>query len=401
VKTYRLAVLNSHPIQYFGPMYRRLAQEPEIDLTVFYCSRQGVDDYVDAGFEKSIRWDVPILDGYRYKFLSNVRGRAAMDGPLSLINPAIVGELFSRRYDALWLHGYIYASDWLGLVAANLSKTPVFYRSESSLTYDARVKRPLHIRLIKPRLLKWLFGRMDRFLAIGSLNREFYLSHGVERERIHHVPYTVDNAYFQSRSSEFRARRDEIRSAMGIAPNDVVFLFAAKMNSKKVPLQMLEAYGRLGSMPGKALIMAGDGQLRPTAEEYVAAHGIGGVHFTGFVNQSELPKYYAISDVFVRPDGLYIGDWGLTINEAMAAGLAVITTDCLGAAADLVKHGDNGLLVGFGKIEELASAMRVFIENPHLCAGMGAKSSEIILGWSYEECVHGVLQALRSEAQSW
>ena len=56
---YRLAVVNSHPIQYFAPLYRRLAQEPDIDLTVYYCSRQGLETYKDAGFGgEEVRWDV-------------------------------------------------------------------------------------------------------------------------------------------------------------------------------------------------------------------------------------------------------------------------------------------------------------------------------------------------------
>ncbi len=109
-KKYRLAALISHPIQYFTPLYRRLSQEEDIDLTVYFCSRQGLDEYIDPGFGRSVKWDIPLLDGYRHRFLSNVRRQDQVGGFTSLINPGIVKEIVKGRYDALWLHGYAYMS---------------------------------------------------------------------------------------------------------------------------------------------------------------------------------------------------------------------------------------------------------------------------------------------------
>lgn len=136
--------------------------------------------------------------------------------------------------------------------------------------------------------------------------------------------------------------------------------------------------------------------MRSEAEAYVSAKRLEGVHFLGFVNQAELPRVYAISDVFVRPDGLYIGDWGLTVNEAMASGLAIIATDAIGATVDLVKDGENGLVVRFGDLADLTSAMQRMVADPAACRCMGEQSSDIISTWSYEQCVEGVLDALRS-----
>src|SRR5207302_10701382 len=67
----RLAVVVAHPIQYFGPMFRRLARRPEIELTVLYASLQGAQPYKDTGFDRVIAWDVPLLEGYRHKVLRN------------------------------------------------------------------------------------------------------------------------------------------------------------------------------------------------------------------------------------------------------------------------------------------------------------------------------------------
>jgi hypothetical protein len=73
-KKLRLAYVVSHPIQYQAPLLRRLAEEPDIDLTVFFFSDHSVKGYADIGFGGvQVKWDIPLLDGYRYEFLPIVR----------------------------------------------------------------------------------------------------------------------------------------------------------------------------------------------------------------------------------------------------------------------------------------------------------------------------------------
>ena len=84
----RLAYLVSHPIQYQAPLLRRVAQEPDIDLTVFFGSDFSVRDYKDAGFGVGVKWDVPLLDGYCHEFLPVLRDNAN-PGPLSPLNYGI------------------------------------------------------------------------------------------------------------------------------------------------------------------------------------------------------------------------------------------------------------------------------------------------------------------------
>lgn len=394
-RRYRMAVLNSHPIQYFAPLYRRLADHREVDLTVYYCSPQGTEQYLDPGFDAVMEWDVPLLDGYRYKILPNLRPGGQVGGFLSLVNPAIVAELLRNRYDAVWLHGYNYLTHCLTVPAARLAGSKLFYRTESSLLYDSRVRRSPHIRLLKPALLRLLFSQIECFLAIGSVNAEFFRHYGVPSARLFHVPYSVDNDWFAEQAARHRPARDRIRAEFGIAPDAVTFLFPAKMIPLKRPLEVLAAYERLPAT-GKALLMAGDGPLRNQAEAYVRERRLEGVRFLGFVNQSELPRIYAVSDVLVRPDGVSKGDWGLTVNEAMASGLAVISTEAIGASIDLVRDGENGYLARFGSLEAFADAMGRAVADPERTRRMGQRSSEIIASWGFQQCADGILQALNS-----
>ena len=393
-RPYRLAVLNSHPIQYFAPLYRRLAARPELDLTVFYCSDQGARSYHDRDFGQAVAWDVPLLEGYRHQVLPNLRRGGRVEGFTSLVNPGIAPALARGRFDALWLHSYHYATHCLAVAAARLARTPILYRTESSLTYDRHVTRSVPVRLLKPLLLRALFGQVRCFLSIGSLNTEFYLHHGVQPGDVFQVPYTVDNDFFAEQAARHRPHRARLRAELGVDPDAVVFLFPAKLTPLKRPLDALRAYQRVPTAR-KALLFAGDGELRAEAERYAERHRLDGVRFLGFANQSELPRIYAISDVLVRPDGVSRGDWGLTVNEAMAAGLAVVATDCIAASADLVEPGGNGFVVRYGDLDDLARAMGELAADPPACRRMGRRSAEIVARWSYEECVQGVLAALR------
>lgn len=394
-RRFRLAVLNAHPMSHFLPIYRCLSNHPDVDLTVYYCSRLGIDDFFDPLFGVWRSFDTSVLSGYRYRFLSNISPCNKISGFISLINVDIVSEIWREHYDAIWLHSYNYITYLIALIAARVRGTSIFYRAEHSLTFDSKVRRSFWVRMVKPLFLQQLFAQVKCFLSIGSMNTEFYLHYGIQPYQIFHVPYTVDNEYFSRKAAEFRIQRNAIRSSMGIEQEDVTFLFAAKMTPQKAPLELLRAYERV-HVYGKALIMVGDGELRAQAEAYVSENGLQKVYFVGYANQTELPKYYAISDVFVRPDGLYIGDWGLTVNEAMASGLAIISTDCIAATVDLVKNGENGFVVRFGDIDDLASAMQKMIANSDICHRMGQRSTEIIATWSYEQCVNGILQALNT-----
>jgi glycosyltransferase involved in cell wall biosynthesis len=398
VRKYRLAILSSHPIQYFAPLYRRLAKETNIDMIVYYCDKGSTEAAFDPGFGQMIKWDLSLLEGYRYVFLPNLRKRSGFHRFHSLVNPSIVSELFRHRYDAIWLDGYNYVTNIMALVAARLTGTPVFYRSESSLTFDRVRGRPWYIRFTKPVFLRLLFRQVSAFLAIGTMNTEFYRHNGAQQNRINLVPYTVDNEFFAERAAQLRVRREEMRAAMGIAPDTVVFLFPAKLIPIKQPLEALSAYKHIRCR-NKALLIAGDGELRGAMENWVAREEIPSVHFLGFVNQSELPRVYAISDVLLRLDGASTGDWGLTVNEGMASGLAIIASDQIASAVDLTRDGDNGLIVKYGDQQAFTDAMERMAADVEACRRMGVRSSEIIRGWSYEQCVAGVMTALRSHAR--
>ncbi len=140
----RLAYLVSHPIQYQAPLLRRIAQEPDIDLTVLFGSDFSVRGYTDAGFGVGVKWDIPLLDGYKYELLPCLRdtGNASFASP---INRGIVSRLRGGPFDALWVHGYASVNAMHGILAAHALGIPVLLRAESWLgdrTAQPRQARP-------------------------------------------------------------------------------------------------------------------------------------------------------------------------------------------------------------------------------------------------------------------
>ena len=65
----KLAIIASHPIQYYAPLFKVLSKE--IELKVFYCHNPSAEEIGKDGFGKAFEWDVDLLDGYEYEFLEN------------------------------------------------------------------------------------------------------------------------------------------------------------------------------------------------------------------------------------------------------------------------------------------------------------------------------------------
>jgi glycosyltransferase involved in cell wall biosynthesis len=251
-------------------------------------------------------------------------------------------------------------------------------------------------RGLKKLLLPTLFRLIDGFLAIGTLNREYYVHYGVPHHKIFMMPYAVDNAFFQNRAREARMCREQLRAELGLEPGRPVILYASKLQRRKRPGDLLEAYVKLspnGTMePRPYLLFVGDGEERHRLEQRVRGLGWRSILFLGFKNQSELPRYYDLCDVFVLPSERE--QWGLVVNEAMNAARPVVVSDQVGCAPDLVRDGLNGFVFPVGDVAALAERLRRLTEEPELARQMGEESLRIIEKWSFDADIAGLLEAL-------
>jgi glycosyltransferase involved in cell wall biosynthesis len=396
----RLAYLVSHPIQYQAPLLRRIAQEPDIDLTVLFGSDFSVRDYKDEGFGVGVKWDVPLLDGYRHVFLPVLRETQTVS-IASPLNYGIVSELRGRgdhaAFDALWVHGYATVNAMHGMIAAKTLGIPVLLRAESWLRDRGRSGLKLAVKKI---FFAALGELVDGVLPIGTVNAEYWSYYFGDDVPQFPMPYAVDNRYFAERAAEARVQRVELQAELGLDPLRPVILFASKLQERKHCNHLIEAYARLsrgaGEEPLPYLVIVGDGEERAALERQAAATGFGSIRFCGFRNQSELPRFFDLATVFVLPSRHE--PWGLIVNEVMNARRAAIISDDVGCGPDLIVDGENGCIYPVGDVDALAGALRRVLDAPGVAEAMGARAFERIAGCGFEEDVRGLRRALAQVA---
>ena len=392
----RLAYLVSHPIQYQAPLLARIAREPGIDLTVLFGSDFSVRGYRDEGFGVEVAWDTPLLDGYRSEFLRPWRdtGTVTSTSPISRgVYQRLRGNGAQPAFDALWVHGYASVNALQGIVAAHALGIPVLLRAEGWL--GDRERSPLK-QLAKAGFFHLLRESVTAVLPIGTAN-SVYWRHcfGDDMPRFP-MPYAVDNAWFARRARSAADSRHELRAELALEPGRPVILFASKLQTRKNTADLVTAYRLLVNdcVPGRApyLVIVGDGEERAALEAQVKTLSLKDVRFAGFRNQTELPRFFELADVFVLPSRHE--PWGLIVNEAMSTGCPVIVSSDVGSHLDLVQDGTNGCVFPVGDVPALAQTLRRIFATPETAATMGRAAQERMRTWSFEQDVEGLRGAL-------
>ena len=396
-KKVKLAYLVSHPIQYQAPLLRRIAQEPDIDLTVLFASDFSVRGYKDQGFGGvDVKWDVPLLEGYRHDFLPSLRDKGAA-GIATQFNYGILKRLRGGKgepgFDALWVHGYATVNALHGILAARSLGIPVLLRAESWLKDRERSGPKLAAKRL---FFKSLSHLVDGVLPIGTLNSEYWRYYFGGDFPQFLMPYAVDNDYFQRRSHEARQQREKFQQELSLDPSRPVILFASKLQTRKRCGDLVEAYLRLSPGPGiephPYLVIVGDGEERAALERQAAESGCAGIRFCGFRNQSELPGFFDIATIFVLPSRHE--PWGLIVNEVMNASRAVIVSDDVGSQPDLITDGVEGCVFPAGDVAALTAALQRALATPETAVRMGQLGLERIRTWNYDADIRGLRQAL-------
>lgn len=379
---HRFIFLNSHPIQYFAPMYAYMARENAFDITVWYCSQQSVEKQLDRQFNVEMTWDIPLLEGYPYTFLKNYARHPSIYNFWGLQNWGIIRRLRKAPKSIVVINGWQFFLYLAAIVAGKFFGHTICLRGESTLGQELKKSR-LKRLLRKVLLGKMLFQLVDYFCYIGVQNKAFYRHYGVPESKLIFTPYSVDNRRFQGFLPKNDAEKAALRRTLRLPENEVIILYSGKYIDKKRPQDLLQAFLAL---PQKncSLVLLGDGPLRAQLEEIIHLSGSKKVVLTGFVNQAEIPNYYAAADIFVMCSEA--GEtWGLAVNEAMNLALPLVISDEVGCVADLVELGVNGFVYPVGDIAALSNYLTTLINDGTLRRKFGAASLKKVNQYSYQE----------------
>ncbi|MEO7312940.1 MAG: glycosyltransferase family 4 protein [Chitinophagaceae bacterium] len=381
--------INSHPIQYFAPLYKSM-NDSGIPTEAWYCNDESVKGGLDRQFGVEVKWDIPLLEGYKSRFFKNYSWKPSHSaGFFGLMNFGMVPELFRIPKSVIVVHGYHYCTHLLILLFGKIKGHTICLRCEMPYSQET-LKKGWKQTLKKFWLKRILFPRIHYFLNIGTQNRLFYKSFNVADSRIVFCPYSVDNSRFRTENDRLTASKVNIRKELNIPETAKVIVYSGKYMDKKKPLDLLQAYIRLND-PNCWLIMIGEGELRQEMENLISGHQLTNVILTGFVNQSKISEYYAVGNVFVMCST--IGEtWGLSVNEAMNFDLPLVVSDLTGCSADLVKPGVNGYVFKTGNIEELTAKLHDVLIGKKL--SWNNSSQHIVDLYSYSTICKNIRQVI-------
>lgn len=389
-RKFRVAVVNSHPIQYFAPLYAYVNRSPDIEMTAIYLSDFSIRGGLDKGFGQVVKWDIDLLSGYPYQFVRRARETSEPTGFTSIVAPDLWSIVRKGGFDALLLHGHNLAAYHLALAAAKASGMLAFMRCDA----HPGIARHGIKRHFRKSLLGAFYRSFDGFLAIGTLNREYYLEMGAPADKISIMPFAVDNDRI-SRGAKLNPRqRNEVRARLGLSGDRPAVLYASKFQRRKHPDDLVRAAQKLARQGLEFdLVMAGSGEMEAELRALVVEAGLQRTVFPGFVNQQDLPGLLGACDIFVLP--AEDEPWGLIVNEAMCAGLPIVLGSELGCVPDLLDEGRNGASFKAGDVDALAAALGPIVADAELRSAMSVRSREIIDGWSYRECLEDLRRQVR------
>lgn len=384
----RLAVIASHFIQYQTPLWRELAQRPELELKVYFLSDHGRRPGFDPQFGQTFQWDVPLDEGYDWELLPGGAGVAPLSWQWQLnFGPARL--VLSNTADVYLRSDYASPGALAFFYACLAKQAPVLYRGETTLVHEQKGRTKLKRAILGP-----VFRRKVYALAIGKLAQMYAESLGVPTDRIVLCPYNVDTRYWESAAQELRPQRAILRRAFGLPENQPVVLFCGKVFEIKCPLDLARAMCKLAQRRPVSLLVAGTGEQLAEMKTIVARCPQLTTHFAGFVNQSKLPEVYAAADVLSLPS--VSETWGLVVNEAMYFGVVPVVSNRVGCGPDLVDG--IGQIHPVGNVDAIVSCLdRVLDELPERKTLVQARIAQYSLDRAVDAIVEATLQAMHSK----
>jgi glycosyltransferase involved in cell wall biosynthesis len=347
----KIAIVVSHPIQHFCPMYASWAGNQNIKLKVFFASNIGSVAYQDPNFGQEIKWDNLYLDDFDHCFLN---GNKTLEVNKNLDAPNLEHELNKFKPDLVIQYGRVYRFNqrlrkWLG---ENNVKSGYISDTEN------RNKEFFLKRIVKSFIVRSYFKKIDLFLSVGDANEEYYIANGVAKENIIRMNFSIDIKHFDKYFVKRDLYRSEFRNSKDIHQSDIVISVVGKLVEWKNQIHLIKALQKLEESNPEImfhLLIAGSGPTEAELQNESTYLKNNKVHFLGFVNPIQLPLVYAASDIYIHPS--LFEPHSLAVSEAIYMGLPVILSNTSGSygPTDDVRIGINGEKYDFGDIQSFVS----------------------------------------------
>ncbi len=379
IENFKVGYLISHPIQYQVPLYQYINKKSNFDFEVFFLSDFSIKKHLDLEFKQKFKWGINLTKGYNYKVLKSLFfNKINSYSPLKL---NFINILKDPNLKFIIIHGWGNFSNIFFIIQAKFFKKKILLRGESSDHFQNSI---IFKKIVRELFLRFLFKLIDGFLYIGENNYEFYLKRKVPKNKLFAAPYCVDNNYFNNINKKKIDQKIKI-------------LFVGKFIDRKRVMDLLKAiniiYKKETFFSKEVQVdIIGSGKNENNLKNYKIENNLINVNFLGFKNQIQIKEYYIQSDILVITSENE--PWGLVVNEAMAASCAIIASDGVGCARDLVKDGINGYVFPTGNITELAHKIIYLTKNKNIIKKYQANSLNLISQYSFQNVLNGINEAI-------
>ena len=331
----RVLFLTNYPSPYRVRFFDELGKR--MDVTVLFADRIEDKKHRNAG------WYVPSAGSFHTVQLKKTLGVKSDSLCLE------VTKWLNRSYDHIVVCGYSNPTVILAMAWLRARRIPFWMEVDGGLIRQDTTW--------KHRIKSALVSCPDRWLSTGAYTTEYLAHYGAKKENIYEYPFTSLEAEDLQPGLTTAEEKAALRQELGITETHCLLAIGQFIHRKGFDV-LLKAAASLPEIAGIYLVGG-----EPT-EEYLQLKqelGLDRVHFLGFQSKQTLVKFYKAADVFVLPTREDI--WGLVINEAMAYGLPVITTDRCVAGLELVENGVNGYIVSVGSVEDLGEKMNRILSD--------------------------------------
>jgi glycosyltransferase involved in cell wall biosynthesis len=382
----KLAIITSHPIQYNAPLFKLLTQRGNVSIKVFYTwGKKSIEPKFDPGFGKTIKWDIPLLDGYDYEFLENTSTKPGSSHFKGIINPDIIKKINEFQPTALLVYGWAFKSH-LKVLRHFSNKTPILFRGDSTLLNDKTGFKQSFRKLF----LSWVYKKIDYALYVGTNNKNYYKAFGLKEKQLVFAPHCVDSSRFSLNNDNTIALTNQLKQEVGLTVQDFVFLYAGKLEPVKNVGLLLDAFVKAQFDNNVKLVVVGNGPLENDIKNQFGNSS--NICFLPFQNQKAMPTVYKMAHYYILPSKSET--WGLAINEAMACGKPAIASDKCGCAIDLVEDGKTGFIFQSEDEESLMSALKKAYNEKENYLTFSNNSSKRVSNFSLENVAIAIERAM-------
>lgn len=286
------------------------------------------------------------------------------------INWNILKYINKKNQDIVVVASCSNITDILLLLSLKIKRIPYIFEADGAVAKSGKG--------IKEWLKKFLIGSAECWLSSGEITDEYFLRYGANKEKIFRYPFTSIKSEDILPSPLSNEEKKIIREKLNIKGDKVVISVGQLIHRKGFDI-LIKAWSKIDS--NNSLIIIGDGEKKEEYINLIKKLEVKNIKLIDFKNKEELFEYYKASDFFILPTREDI--WGLVINEAMANGLPVITTNKCVAGLELIDNS-NGIIIDSEDEIEMTTAINKLLSNKINLNNMATNNINKIKKYSIE-----------------